>query len=97
MAPMPKDEQKRERILRAAVKIFSLTGLDKGTIASVAKEAGIGKGTIYEYFSSKEDIFIAIFDMFFAKMMPGIQELVDGPLTPVQKLTVFFEMSFDWD
>ena len=48
---------KKELIIEAAIKVFARDGLEKGKIADIAKEAGIGKGTVYEYFRSKNDIF----------------------------------------
>lgn len=50
-------EEKRLDILNAAIKIFSKYGIHKAKIEDIAKEAGVGKGTIYEYFDSKKDLF----------------------------------------
>ncbi|KUK10884.1 MAG: Transcriptional regulator, TetR family [Clostridia bacterium 41_269] len=50
-------EEKKRRILDAAAKVFSKKGFHKAKIEEIAKEAGIGKGTIYEYFASKEELF----------------------------------------
>ena len=51
---------KRDQILNAARMVFSRGGLEKGKMADIAKEAGVGKGTVYEYFQSKEKLFNAI-------------------------------------
>jgi TetR/AcrR family fatty acid metabolism transcriptional regulator len=48
---------KRAQILRAAAGVFSQHGFHKAKIEEIAKEAGIGKGTVYEYFSSKKELF----------------------------------------
>jgi len=45
---------KRERILRAAAEVFSIKGYYNAKIEDIANEAGVGKGTVYEYFPSKE-------------------------------------------
>lgn len=50
-------KERREEILLAASKIFYRNGFEKTKIEEVAKEAGIGKGTIYEYFESKAQLF----------------------------------------
>ena len=50
-------EQRRLDILNAAIKVFSKYGVHKAKIEDIAKEAGVGKGTIYEYFESKKDLF----------------------------------------
>lgn len=48
---------KREAILKAAAEVFGKKGFHKAKIEDIAQEAGIGKGTVYEYFSSKEQLF----------------------------------------
>jgi len=45
--------KKREIIVAAALRVFRRKGLNRATIAEIAVEAGIGKGTVYEYFPSK--------------------------------------------
>lgn len=47
---------KRKAILEAAVKLFSRNGYDQTSIEELAREAGIGKGTVYSYFQTKKDI-----------------------------------------
>jgi AcrR family transcriptional regulator len=51
-----KKQQTRQAIMLAAVKLFSEKGFEKTSIEELAKEAGIGKGTIYSYFQTKRDI-----------------------------------------
>jgi TetR/AcrR family fatty acid metabolism transcriptional regulator len=48
---------KRELILQAALKVFSDRGFHKAKIEEIAQEAGVGKGTVYEYFTSKKQLF----------------------------------------
>jgi len=50
-------EAKRELIFKAAVEVFSTRGYHNTTMSEIATAAGIGKGTIYEYFSSKLQLF----------------------------------------
>jgi AcrR family transcriptional regulator len=51
-----KKRKTREAIMQAAVKLFGEKGFEKTSIEELAKEAGIGKGTIYSYFQTKTDI-----------------------------------------
>lgn len=55
-AKSPK-EIKRDLILDAALKVFSEKGYHNATMNEIATAAGIGKGTIYEYFASKIQLF----------------------------------------
>jgi AcrR family transcriptional regulator len=53
-------EAKRREILLAATQVVARHGIRTVKIADIAVAAGVGKGTIYEYFSSKEEIYGAI-------------------------------------
>lgn len=53
---------KREAILRAAIKVFAGKGYFNSKVADIAKEAGIADGTVYLYFKSKDEILHSIFD-----------------------------------
>ena len=55
---------KKNRIIEAAVVVFAQKGYASATVADIAARAEIGKGTIYEYFASKEDLFFAVFEWF---------------------------------
>ena len=65
MAPKVIDKQeKRKQIIKAAIRVFARLGLPNTKMLQVAEAAGIGKGTIYEYFKSKDELFIAAFHAF---------------------------------
>lgn len=53
---------KREAILRAAIKVFAGKGYFNSKVADIASEAGIADGTVYLYFKSKDEILHSIFD-----------------------------------
>jgi TetR/AcrR family fatty acid metabolism transcriptional regulator len=53
-------EDKRNKILDAAAKVFSEYGYNKARIQDIAKLAGLGDATVYNYFSSKEDILFTL-------------------------------------
>lgn len=58
-----KERVKQEReheILQAARDVFSERGFEKASIEDIAERVGIGKGTVYLHFSSKEDLLIAL-------------------------------------
>jgi AcrR family transcriptional regulator len=52
-------KQRQEQILEAALQVFSRRGFDGATIPDIAREAGIAVGTIYNYYPSKRDLFVA--------------------------------------
>ncbi len=59
LAAMSDEERRTEEILSAAFRVFSSKGYHNATVDDIAQEAGISKGTCYQYFPGKEDIFIA--------------------------------------
>jgi AcrR family transcriptional regulator len=55
-------EATREKLLASAAKEFGRVGLDRANVDAISVRAGYAKGTIYNYFSSKEDLFLAVID-----------------------------------
>lgn len=53
---------KREAILRAAIKVFAEKGFFNSKVSDIAGAAGIADGTVYLYFKSKDEILHSIFD-----------------------------------
>ncbi|MGV8150047.1 MAG: TetR/AcrR family transcriptional regulator [Alkaliphilus sp.] len=66
-----KKEKSREEIIKAAKEVFFQHGYDKTTIAMISKRAGIGVGTIYNYFYSKAELYIQVMSDVF--QVPFIQ------------------------
>jgi len=84
-------KEKRAKILDAAVRIFSRQGLRNTKISDIAEEAGIGKGTIYEYFKSKDEIFSASFLFFIEKLEDIIARRLYKIHNPLEKLNAYFD------
>ena len=62
MRKTSKKETKVNQIIEAAVHVMSLKGLSHTKMEDIAQEAGIGKGTLYEYFDSKQELFECMID-----------------------------------
>ncbi len=84
-----KPKQKRsietvQLILEAGFRAVAIHGRDRATTRHIAEIAGIGVGSLYEYFSNKEDIYEAMVERFVhevvAMLQPRIPELVRMPL-----------------
>ena len=59
-----KKTEKKIRIITAAAQAFAARGFAGTVMSDIALNAGIGKGTIYEYFKSKEELFFAVFEWY---------------------------------
>lgn len=57
-------EKKRESIVRAAIDIFIENGYEKASMDRIAERADASKRTVYNHFSTKEDLFHAVIDWF---------------------------------
>lgn len=66
---------KRLLILEAAYRLFVERGYTQTKITDIAKEVNIGKGTVYEYFRSKEEIFSALFEYFSDEYIKSFDKL----------------------
>ncbi len=63
---------KRERILKAAIKVFARDGFYNAKMEEVARRAGVAVGTTYLYFENKDDLMISIFE---EEMVPIINAM----------------------
>ena len=85
---------KKELILEAALKVFSEKGFHNAKVEEIAATAGIGKGTVYEYFRSKKDLFQEIFLTFMEKNMQLIKKEISANLQPKDALIRILETQF---
>ncbi len=93
MTPRVVDKDtKKQEILLAALEVFSRKGFAKTKMIDVAEAAGIGKGTIYEYFRSKEQVFAETFHFFMQKSELLLQNAFSKTDDPVEKLRIFIEI-----
>jgi AcrR family transcriptional regulator len=50
----------KKRIVEAAITVFAEKGFHQAKMTDIAKKLGVSKGTIYQYFKSKEELFLAV-------------------------------------
>jgi AcrR family transcriptional regulator len=79
-APDPDRRQRRsadtrERLFRAALKLFADKGFTETTVEDITNAADVGKGTFFNYFPSKEHILIAFSDMQLSKLQTTVDEM----------------------
>ena len=75
MTPVnPKASPKRTAIVEAAAQVFAEHGLARARMADIAEAADVGKGTVYEYFKSKEDLVHAVLELHDQKVRSTVLE-----------------------
>ena len=94
MAIIVNKEEKRTNIALSCRELLLEYGINSLTISQIAKTAGVGKGTIYEYFENKEDIVFEIIRTFIAEHEKKLMELVEASITTKEKLFHFFHLLF---
>jgi AcrR family transcriptional regulator len=79
-------ESAREAILDAANRLLIRYGYKKMTMDDLAQEAGIGKGTIYLYFRSKEEIALSCADRLTRAVQARLREAAQCPSPPSERI-----------
>ncbi len=91
-----KDQRHRE-LLTAAGEVFGRNGYNESTVDEIALQAGVSKGSIYNYFESKKDIFEQLFIAGIQSDLKQLEELLRAETTAAEKLdklvTFFFRQA----
>ena len=79
-------DERGELILDAADRLLARYGYRKMTIDDLAKEAGIGKGTVYLHFASKEDVVLSSVDRIVRRLLERMETIIEADAAPEEKL-----------
>ena len=79
-------ESIRDEILDATDRLLARFGYKKMTIDDLAQEVGIGKGTVYLHFSSKEEIALSHIDRIIERMKVRLKEISSADVSPDERL-----------
>ncbi|WP_165822341.1 TetR/AcrR family transcriptional regulator [Paenibacillus montanisoli] len=83
-----KKEQTRTRIKEAALTLFAEQGYDHTSVESIAKQAGVAKGTFFNYFSSKDELLCDLQAIIAINEVAKLRDM-PGPLVPRFQLLIF--------
>lgn len=76
----------RDAILDAADRLIGLYGYRKTTVDDIAQEAGVGKGTIYIYFESKEDVALSWIDRVNCRLRERLNRIAESDVSVHEQL-----------
>jgi TetR/AcrR family transcriptional regulator, fatty acid metabolism regulator protein len=82
----PSTEDTRTKILKAATKVLAEHGYQKATISQITSLAGLSDATVYEYFESKEDLFLTIPNAWASEAIEELEEQLFGIKGSVNQL-----------
>lgn len=97
MLSIEKKHEKRKKIARSTCDLFIQKGYINITISEIAKVAGIGKGTIYEYFANKEDIIFELMACLQEEYDPKLQKKLVENISLKEKLICLFDIFLNDD
>jgi len=83
---------RRDQILSAAREVITESGYDRSSVDQIAKRAGLSRSTVYEYFSSKEEILKGCFAMRREELAEELARRIDRAAGIEQQLAAFFEI-----
>jgi TetR/AcrR family fatty acid metabolism transcriptional regulator len=83
---------KRDRILKAAIKVFAKNGFYATRVSEIAKAAGVADGTIYLYFKNKDDVLITIFEDGIQQLLAILREVAASDEPFDQRITRIIEL-----
>jgi AcrR family transcriptional regulator len=89
------EQEVRERIVAAALRVFGERGFHGATIADVVRESGLSVGAIYTWFKGKDDLFLATCDLASGRGFGELAARLPAGRTVAEKLTIAIGFYFD--
>ncbi len=84
--PGASSDSRREEILDAATDLFAEFGYSDAVTKDLAEKLQVGKGTIYRYFPSKRDLFLAAADRVMRRLRVHIDSAIEGVVDPIERI-----------
>ena len=85
---------KKEIIIKAAIKVFAEKGFYNAKVSDVASAAGVADGTIYLYFKNKDDLLISLFETKMEEILLRFSSLLKSDQSADNKLRRFIHLYF---
>jgi len=89
------EQEVRERIVAAALRVFGERGFHGATIGDVVRESGLSVGAIYTYFKGKDDLFLATCDLASGRGLGELAARLPGGTTVAERLAIAVAFYFD--
>ena len=92
MSAQRRGEKTRSRILEVAAESFARYGYDATGVAEICRRAGVTKGAFYHHFSSKQTLFISLFERWLDDLDAQLEAVSAGAVTIPEKILRMAEM-----
>ena len=92
MSPRPNvTDERTSQIITAAEDVFTKKGFAEARMDDIAEETGLSKGTLYNYFKSKDDLIIAILDRIFQREFRAFDEMDASKMSSTEIVNRFVD------
>ncbi|MCP4020900.1 MAG: TetR/AcrR family transcriptional regulator [Desulfobacteraceae bacterium] len=88
-------ERRKEEIIEAARKVFSIKGFNRATMEEIASEAELSPGTLYLYFKNKEELHTSLSISILEHLCDKVKNVVDQKITIEEKIERFRDVFID--
>lgn len=88
---MARNNDKKDRLISAAAKLFWQSGFQGASIKDIAQEAHVPLGNVYYYFPDKAKLALAVADIFAAETEQMLEEIAADEHEPRKRLVQLFE------
>jgi AcrR family transcriptional regulator len=72
----PKPQNTRDKLVEAARQLFLVKGYEATGVAEILREAGVNSGSLYYFFKTKEDLLLAVLDLYVEMLYPAVMDPV---------------------
>lgn len=91
-----KRERVREALRETGRELFGRYGIRKTSISELTEAVGIGKGTFYQFYDSKEDLYVDILDQYLEEGVPRLlNETLEAHDDPEDAIVAFLQQGMD--
>ena len=88
-------QEKRDRIIDAAVDVFADKGFRAARISDIARAAGVADGTIYLYFDNKDELLITIFEEKMGELLERLHVALSVGGSATDRMRVYARFHFE--
>jgi AcrR family transcriptional regulator len=88
--------ERRAQLLEVAREVFGTSGFHSVSMDDVAERAGVTKPILYDHFSSKQDLYLALLDADLADLLERVKEALDSSPGNRERIRASFQAYFDF-
>ncbi len=89
-------QARTEQILEAARRVFAKQGFHATRMSDIAQTIGVSQGTLYHYFRSKDDLFMALLSIWAERLEEVVKGLPDTPMSATDKLRLISQVGLNF-